>query len=82
MLNRHNRLLVTFHVVSDALLAITAFILAYALRFHTILAALIPITKGVPPLRQYIVNILPFIMVVVPIGFQLQGLLRLLQRIL
>ena len=56
MLNRHNRLLVTFHVVSDALLAVTAFIIAYALRFHSgIIPLLIPITKGVPPLRQYII---------------------------
>src|SRR5262249_13739223 len=35
-----------------------------------------PITKGVPPLRQY-VNVLPFIATVVPLGFLLQGLYRL-----
>jgi lipopolysaccharide/colanic/teichoic acid biosynthesis glycosyltransferase len=76
-LNRHNRLLVTFHVVSDALLAVTAFIIAYALRFHSgIIPLLIPITKGVPPLRQYIED-LPFIAILVPLGFQLQGLYRL-----
>jgi Undecaprenyl-phosphate glucose phosphotransferase len=73
MLNRHNRLLVIFHVLSDALLGLTAFIIAYALRFH---AGLIPITKGVPPLRQYI-NVLPFIAVLVPLAYQLQGLYRL-----
>ena len=66
---RHNRLLVTFHVISDALLGLTAFILAYAFRFRT---GLIPITRGLPPLRQY-VNVLPFIAVVVPLGFFLQG---------
>ncbi|HEY2908385.1 MAG TPA: undecaprenyl-phosphate glucose phosphotransferase [Vicinamibacterales bacterium] len=76
MVNRHNRLLVAFHILSDALLAVTAFILAYALRFHTALAVLIPITKGVPPLRQY-VNVLPFVAVLVPLGFHLQGLYRL-----
>ncbi len=76
MVNRHNRLLVTFHVLSDALLGVTAFILAYALRFHTSLAVLIPITKGIPPLRQYI-NVLPFVAVLVPLGFHLQGLYRL-----
>ncbi len=70
---RHNRLLVTFHVISDALLGLTAFILAYALRFHS---GLIPITRGLPPLRQY-VNVLPFIVAVVPLGFFLQGLYRL-----
>jgi Undecaprenyl-phosphate glucose phosphotransferase len=76
VVNRHNRLLVTFHVLSDALLGVTAFLLSYVLRFHTSLAALIPVTKGVPPLQQYI-NVLPFIAVLVPVGFQLQGLYRL-----
>jgi Undecaprenyl-phosphate glucose phosphotransferase len=70
---RHNRLLVAFHVVSDALLGLSAFIVAYALRFHT---GIIPVPKGIPPLRQYI-NVLPFIVVVVPFGFFLQGLYRL-----
>jgi Undecaprenyl-phosphate glucose phosphotransferase len=70
---RHNRLLVAFHVVSDALLGLSAFIAAYALRFHT---RIIPVPKGIPPLRQYI-NVLPFIAVVVPLGFFLQGLYRL-----
>ncbi|HJZ76307.1 MAG TPA: undecaprenyl-phosphate glucose phosphotransferase [Vicinamibacterales bacterium] len=76
MVNRHNRLLVTFHILSDALLALIAFVLAYLLRFHTGLGALIPITKGVPPLGQYI-NVLPFIAALVPLGFHLQGLYRL-----
>src|SRR5262249_51487223 len=67
------RLLVTLYVLSDALIAVTAFLLAYTLRFHT---GLIPITKGIPPLRQYI-NVLPFVAIVVPLGFQLQGLYRL-----
>jgi Undecaprenyl-phosphate glucose phosphotransferase len=70
---RHNRLLVAFHVVSDALLGLSAFIVAYALRFQT---GIIPVPKGIPPLRQYI-NVLPFIVAVVPLGFFLQGLYRL-----
>ena len=74
MVNRHNRLLVAFHVLSDSLLGMTAFILSYLLRFQT---GLIPVPKGTPPLGQYIVNILPFIAVLVPLGFQLQGLYRL-----
>jgi Undecaprenyl-phosphate glucose phosphotransferase len=73
MLRRHNRLLVTLYLASDALIAVSAFVLAYALRFHT---GLIPITKGIPPVRQYI-NVLPFIAAVVPLGFHLQGLYRL-----
>jgi Undecaprenyl-phosphate glucose phosphotransferase len=70
---RHNRLLVAFHVATDALLGLSAFIIAYALRFHS---GLIPITRGLPPLRQYI-NLLPFVAAIVPLGFFLQGLYRL-----
>jgi Undecaprenyl-phosphate glucose phosphotransferase len=73
VVNRHNRLLVAFHVLSDAGLGITAFIIAYVLRFQT---GLIPSPKGVPPLQQYI-NVLPFIAGLVPLGFHLQGLYRL-----
>ena len=73
MLGRHNRLLVFFHVISDALLGLSAFIIAYALRFHT---GLIPVTKGIPPLSQYI-NVLPFIAILVPLAYQFQGLYRL-----
>src|SRR5204863_3783421 len=73
MVRRYNRLLVLFHVLSDAFLAVSAFIIAYAVRFHT---GLIPITKGTPPLRQY-VNILPFIAALVPLAFNLHGLYRL-----
>jgi Undecaprenyl-phosphate glucose phosphotransferase len=69
---RHNRLLVAFHVVSDALLGLSAFIVAYALRFHT---GLLPVTKGIPPLRQYI-NVLPLVALAVPLSFFLQGLYR------
>jgi Undecaprenyl-phosphate glucose phosphotransferase len=76
MLNRHNRLLVTFYVVSDALLGTAAFLTAYVLRFHSGFARLIPITKGIPPLQQY-VNLIPVVAVLVPFGFHLQGLYRL-----
>ena len=37
---------------------------------------LIPVTRGMPPLEQYL-NVLPFIAVIVPVGFHLQGLYRL-----
>src|SRR5262245_13597440 len=73
MLRRHNRLLVTLYIISDALIGVSAFMITYALRFHT---GLIPIQKGIPPLRQYI-NILPFIAVCVQLGYHLQGLYRL-----
>jgi Undecaprenyl-phosphate glucose phosphotransferase len=76
MLNRHNRLLVTFYVLSDSFLGIVAFLTAYLLRFHSALSRLVPITKGVPPFEQY-VNLIPFVAVLVPFGFHLQGLYRL-----
>jgi Undecaprenyl-phosphate glucose phosphotransferase len=76
MLKRHNRLLVTLHVLSDAALAVVAFLTAYLLRFHGVIPTIIPITKGHPPFQQY-VDLLPFVAVLVPVGFHLQGLYRL-----
>ena len=73
MLKRHNRLLVTLHVVFDALLGMLAFVLAYGVRFQL---GLIPVTKGYPPFDQY-VSLLPFVAVLVPVAYQLQGLYRL-----
>jgi len=73
MVRRHNRLLVTFHVATDALLGMVAFLLAYVIRFDS---GLIPVTRGYPPIDQYL-NILPFVAIVVPLGFHLQGLYRL-----
>ncbi len=73
MVKRHNRLLVALYVCSDAVLGILAFIAAYYVRFET---TLIPVTKGYPPFSQY-VNILPFIGVLVPFAFHVQGLYRL-----
>jgi Undecaprenyl-phosphate glucose phosphotransferase len=73
VVRRHNRLLVALYVCSDALLGIVAFLLAYLVRFDT---NLIPVTKGHPPLTQYL-NILPFIGVLVPFAYHVQGLYRL-----
>jgi Undecaprenyl-phosphate glucose phosphotransferase len=72
---RHNRLLVLFHVASDAILGVCAFMIAYALRFYAF-EGVIPITRGLPPAGQY-VRILPFVAALVPFGFHLQGLYRL-----
>ena len=73
MVRRHNRLLVAFYVCSDAILGVAAFVLAYVLRFES---GLIPIFKGYPPFSQY-VNVLPFVGVLVPFAFHVQGLYRL-----
>ena len=72
MMRRYNRLLVLFFVLTDTLLGMTAFIVSYLLRFETGL----PVVKGVPPFAQYL-RIAPFIGLLVPIAFQVQGLYRL-----
>jgi Undecaprenyl-phosphate glucose phosphotransferase len=76
MMRRYNRLLVAFYIISDALLAMAAFVVAYLLRFETVIADVIPVTKGQPPFEQY-VNMLPFVGLLVPIAFHVQGLYRL-----
>jgi lipopolysaccharide/colanic/teichoic acid biosynthesis glycosyltransferase len=73
MVKRHNRLLVAFYVITDALLASWAFILAYGIRFES---GLIPVQKGYPPIDQYI-NVLPFVALLTPLAFQIQGVYRL-----
>jgi Undecaprenyl-phosphate glucose phosphotransferase len=73
MVRRYNRLLVAYYVVTDALLAIWAFVLAYVIRFES---GLIPVTRGYPPIEQYF-NILPFVALLTPLAFQLQGIYRL-----
>jgi Undecaprenyl-phosphate glucose phosphotransferase len=76
MMRRHNRLLVGFFLVSDAVLAMAAFALAYVLRFEGPIAQLIPPTKGIPPFEYY-VDMLPFVALLVPAAFHVQGLYRL-----
>lgn len=75
MMRRYNRLLVAFFVLGDAILGMAAFLCAYLLRFE-ILDGLLPIHKGTPPFGQYL-RIAPFIGLLVPIAFQVQGLYRL-----
>ncbi len=76
MMRRYNRLLVAFYVVTDAVLGMAAFVIAYLVRFETWFADLIPVTKGQPPFGQYI-NLLPLLGVLVPLAFHVQGLYRL-----
>jgi Undecaprenyl-phosphate glucose phosphotransferase len=73
MVRRHNRLLVAFHVLADSGLGMLAFLVAYVLRFDT---GLIPAPKGQPPIEHYL-EILPFVAIIVPLAFHLQGLYRL-----
>jgi len=71
MLKRYNRLLVAIYVVADALSGAAAFLLAYWVRFN-----LMPAPKGRPSIDQYL-TLLPFIALLVPLAFRLQGLYRL-----
>jgi Undecaprenyl-phosphate glucose phosphotransferase len=73
MMRRYNRLLVAFYIVGDAALGMTAFLLAYLIRFES---GLIPVIKGYPPFGQY-AAMAPFIGIIVPIAFHVQGLYRL-----
>jgi Undecaprenyl-phosphate glucose phosphotransferase len=73
VVKRYNRLLICLYVLTDALLATWAFILAYGIRFES---GLIPVYRGYPPLEQYL-NLLPFVAVLTPFAFWLQGVYRL-----
>ena len=73
MMRRYNRLLVAFYVISDAALAMLALLIAYWLRFQS---GLIEVTKGDPGFEQY-QQMMPFIALLVPVAFQIQGLYRL-----
>ena len=73
MVRRYNRLLVALYVLTDALLATWAFVLAYGIRFES---GLIPVYRGYPPLEQY-VNLLPFVAVLTPVAYWMQGVYRL-----
>jgi Undecaprenyl-phosphate glucose phosphotransferase len=73
MVKRYNRLLVAFYVLTDSVLGMTAFVVAYLIRFES---GVIAVTKGYPPFGQY-VNVLPFIGLLVPLAFQVQGIYRL-----
>ena len=73
MVKRYNRLLIAFYVLTDALLASWAFVLAYGIRFES---GLIAAPKGFPPFDNYL-NVLPFVALLTPLAFQIQGVYRL-----
>jgi len=75
MMRRYNRLLVACFIAGDTVLGMAAFLCAYLLRFE-VLDRLLPISKGTPPFGQYL-RLAPFIGLLVPIAFQVQGLYRL-----
>jgi Undecaprenyl-phosphate glucose phosphotransferase len=73
MVRRYNRLLAALYVITDSLLASWAFILAYGIRFES---GLIPVYRGYPPISQYL-NLLPFVALLTPVAYWIQGVYRL-----
>ena len=73
MVRGQARFLVVSHVILDGLLAVAAFALAYAVRFET---GVLEAPKGQPPFAQYLA-LMPFIAVLAPVAFNLQGAYRL-----
>src|SRR5262245_11620778 len=73
MLKRYNRLLVAIHVAADMLAGVLAFGAAYVVRFKT---GILSYPRGLPDFSEYL-PLLPFIAVLVPLAFQVQGLYRL-----
>ncbi|MFN8094611.1 MAG: undecaprenyl-phosphate glucose phosphotransferase [Vicinamibacteria bacterium] len=76
MLKFQTRVVVTTYLLADVLATAVAWVLAYALRFHGPIAALVPVTKGVPPLGDYL-QLLPFMAVLWPAILYFHGLYRL-----
>jgi Undecaprenyl-phosphate glucose phosphotransferase len=72
MVKRFSRLFVLLHILGDIGCAAAAFVFAYLIRFET---GLLEITKGQPPLKQYLA-VLPFVALTVPLAFHVQRLYR------
>jgi Undecaprenyl-phosphate glucose phosphotransferase len=73
MMRRYNRLLVAFYLLTDAFLGMSAFALAYVIRFQS---GLIPVWEGMPSFGWYM-TLMPFVGALVPVAFHVQGLYRL-----
>ena len=71
-MTRLTRTVAACHIILDGFLGMMAFTLAYAARFETF----IPAPKGQPPFERYL-EIMPFIGLLVPLAFYLQGAYRL-----
>ena len=73
MIEKKHRALASIYLFNDALASDLAMLAAWYLRFHT---DLIPVTKGMQDIEQYI-GILPIITIVFPLAFAVQGLYRI-----
>jgi Undecaprenyl-phosphate glucose phosphotransferase len=75
MLKFQTRLMVATFVVLDVAVTVTAWVLAYFLRFD-VLAPLVPVTKGVPEISDYLI-LLPLLCLLWPSVMYFHGLYRL-----
>ena len=75
MLRQRTRLTVATYVAADVVATAVAWLLAYVLRFHA-LSDVIPVTKGTPPLVDYLV-LLPLMTLLWPAVLYFHGLYRL-----
>ncbi len=73
MIEKKHRALASIYLINDAVASNLAMLAAWYLRFHT---DLIPVTKGMQNIEQYI-SILPIITVVFPLAFAIQDLYRI-----
>ncbi|MDP2682191.1 MAG: undecaprenyl-phosphate glucose phosphotransferase [Deltaproteobacteria bacterium] len=60
MLKKHSQFFESLLFIADIAIIVASWLLSYYLRFHT---AFIPIDKGIPPLRIYILLIIPIILI-------------------
>lgn len=72
MLKKHSQFFKSLLFLSDLVLIALAWILGYAIRFHT---GLVPVTKGVPPFSVYLA-LLPVILLVWGVAFRAFDLYR------
>ena len=60
MLKKHSQFFEGLLFIADIIIIVASWLLSYYLRFHT---AFVPIDKGIPPLRIYILLIIPIIFI-------------------
>ena len=60
MLKKHSQFFESLLFIADIIIIVASWLFSYYLRFHT---AFIPIDKGIPPLRIYILLIIPIILI-------------------
>lgn len=60
MLKKHSQFFESLLFITDIAIIVASWLLSYYLRFHT---AFVPIDKGMPPLRIYILLVIPIILI-------------------